>query len=97
MEQAKEAHVFESMDDFFVYINQYTLQTLHPSLMEFHSAYSAIGKGCGCGRKKRLASAKEAYIRIKEIDPGIALEFKRIFVAKKIILKHEGVILAYME
>tara|TARA_Y100001938_G_scaffold81289_1_gene112027 strand:- start:320 stop:646 length:327 start_codon:yes stop_codon:yes gene_type:complete len=97
MEKAKEEHIFESMDEFFQLLNNHSLQHLHPVLMDFHETFSNINKGCGCAKKKRIRIAKDTYANIKNIDPGIALEFKRKFVAKKIILKHEGVVYSYME
>ena len=97
MEPAKEEHVFESMDEFYLFVDQHVMWRLHPALKEFHEAFAKIPQGCKCNKKKRIAAAKQTYIRLKEIDPGIALEFKRIFVAKKIVLKHDGVVLSYME
>lgn len=96
MSELKEEYVFESMDSFFEWINQGGVHLIHPGLAQFHEAYTNIRKGCGCNRKKRVSHAKNCYIHLKDLPDEVVLEFKRAFVAKKIILKHDNVVLGYL-
>ena len=96
MIEAKDEHVFETLDALYLWVKEGEFYQLHPGLLEFHNAYEMIPKGCGCNKKKRINYARACYVKLKDLPLEISMEFKRLLVAKKIVLKHDGIVLGYI-
>ena len=94
MSDALEEVVINSMDELHSLVHETSLIFVIEPLKHFVESYNSINKGCGCSKKKRLRTARDAYVALAQhlhANPYLGDEVLRLAKTYRIVLNHEGV------
>ena len=89
--QWRGSFVLKDMDEFYNTIDKSNMSSISHEVEFFVSKYQESNKGCGCGKRKRVRMAVEAYRLVAGITNGeVHQSFQLHYLASSVIFKQDG-------